>query len=105
MNLPALRDVVSRLAKLGLIESIAAAVPSIDKDFFDFLNAQLSLAIGPIAAVIIEDAVADLGYDLGRFPCHQAAELVDMLSREIQREDKKSAFKMNMVKKIKEKGF
>ncbi len=105
LSLPAIRDVVSRLSKLGLIESQAVSVPTIDKEFFDFLTAQLSLAIGPIAEVIIEDAVADLGYDFSEVPCHQAAELVDLLSREIQREDKKNAFKMNMVNKIREKGF
>ncbi|MBW2357715.1 MAG: hypothetical protein JRF21_03180, partial [Deltaproteobacteria bacterium] len=75
------------------------------KDFLDFLNAQLALSIGPIAEVIIEDTVDDLGHSLSKFPSHRAAELVDLLSREIQREEKRGIFKKNMVNKIREKEY
>jgi hypothetical protein len=40
-----------------------------------------------------------------RFPTRRAPELVESLSREIQREDKRAAFKQTMVRKIKEKGY
>jgi len=42
---------------------------------------------------------------VARFPTRKAPELVESLSREIQREDKKTAFKQSMVRKIKEKGY
>ena len=69
------------------------------------MKEQLSLAVGPIAEIIIEEEMADLGYDPLKFPSKRAAELVDLVSREIQREDKKNLFKQNMIKKIKEKGY
>jgi len=42
---------------------------------------------------------------MARFPTRRAPELVESLSRDIQREDKRSAFKQAMVRKIKEKGY
>jgi hypothetical protein len=46
-----------------------------------------------------------MGYSAVRFPSSSAAELVDLLSREIKREDKKTEFKTRLVRKIKEKGY
>jgi hypothetical protein len=104
-NMSAMRKNVSRLLKLKLIEPVENAVSNLDRDFFDFLKDQLSLAIGPIAEFVIEDAVGDLGHALSRFPSHRAAELVDLISREIKREEKRNAFKRNMVGKIREKNY
>jgi DNA-binding transcriptional regulator GbsR (MarR family) len=105
LNMAAMRAVLSKLLKLNLIEAAGEAFSAIDQEFLSFLNARLSRAIGPIAEVLIDDAIVDLGHNRSRFPTHQAAELVDLLSRSIQREDKKMAFKQSMVKKIKEKGY
>ena len=105
LNMATLRDAASKLHKLKLIESVEIAANSIDKDFFDFLIAELSLAIGPLAEVIVEDGVEDLGYSLQNFPTQRAAELINLLAQEIQRDEKKSEFKQNMVQKIKEKRY
>ena len=74
----------------------------LDHEFFDFLQIQLSLALGPIAAYIIEEEIQEFGGDLSKVPRHRAAELVDRLSRQIQRQDKKIAFQQAMIKIIKE---
>jgi len=71
----------------------------------EFLSQQLHLAVGPIAEVLIEDAVADLGYSLYQFPSHRAAELVELLARQIQRQEKRTAFEQAMVKKLRDKDF
>jgi hypothetical protein len=105
LNMANLREAASKLFKLNLIAAVASATRSIDKDFVDYLITELSLAIGPLAEVIVEDGVEDLGYSLHNFPTHRAAELVNLLSQEIQRDQKKSEFKQNMVQKIKEKGY
>jgi hypothetical protein len=105
LNMVTMRATILKLLQLKLIEPLEDAVSVVDEDFFDFLNNQLSLSIGPIAEVIIEDTVNDLGHSLSKFPSHLAAELVDLLSREIQREEKRSIFKKNMVDKIREKGY
>lgn len=105
INIGAMRELVSRLLQLKLIESVESANSILDRDFFDYLKAQLSLVTGPIAELLIEDAVSDLGHDLLKFPSHSAAELVDLLAREIQLEEDTSSFKRDMVNKIKEKGY
>ena len=101
-----LREAVSKLLKLNLIENVVKGTGTfLDNDFLDYLNEQLALAIGPVAEIIIEDAVSDLGYKMSQIPSHNIAELIDLLSREIQREERKESFKLNMVKRIKEKCY
>jgi hypothetical protein len=99
------REAVNKLLRLQLIELAEDAIPVADKGFLDYLKMELSLAIGPLAEVIIEDTVNELGYSMAKVPQHRAAELVEMLAREIHREDKRVIFKQNMVSKIKEKGY
>ncbi|MDX1709483.1 MAG: hypothetical protein R3274_12840, partial [Desulfobacterales bacterium] len=77
----------------------------LDKDFFDYLMAHLSLAVGPIAQVLIEDEVENLGCELSRFPGHRVAELIDKLAQEIRREEKKNEFIEKMAAKIREKKY
>jgi hypothetical protein len=105
VNMSEIRKVVSKLLKLKLVEPVEVTVPVLDEDFFEYLQAKLSLALGPIAEVIIEDALNDLGHKRSQFPSHRAAELVDLVAREIQREEKTGPFKQDMVSKIKEKGY
>lgn len=104
LDMPALKTVVEKLLKLKIIEPVADAVPCLNGDFLDCLRGELSLAVGPIAEILIEDAAADLGHDLSKFPTHRAAELVDLLAREIPKEDKKNVFKQQMVQQIKKLG-
>ena len=105
MNTGNLREAVLKLLKLNLIENVEVTGKFLDNEFMGYLNKQLALAIGPVAEIIIEDAVSDLGYKMSQIPGHEIAELIDLLSRDIQRDEKKEAFKLNMVKRIKEKGY
>jgi predicted regulator of amino acid metabolism with ACT domain len=105
LKMSSLREAVNKLLKMKLIEPVAEAISAVDADFMDTLKRELSMAIGPLAQILIEDAVNDLGQSLTRFPIRRAPELVESLSREIQREDKRAVFKQNMIRKIKEKGY
>lgn len=105
LKMSSVREAVNRLMQLELIELVEDASSSLDRDFLDYLKRELSLAIGPLAEVLIEDAVSDMGYSGERVPTQRAAELVEMLGKEIHREDKKVGFKQKLVLKIKEKGY
>jgi hypothetical protein len=105
LSMGQMRQLISKLLNLKLIEPVEEAVSAVDSDFFDYLNGQLSLCIGPLAGIIIEDAVSDLGHTMLKFPVHRAAELVDLVSREIQKDGKRNIFKQNLLNKIKEKGY
>jgi hypothetical protein len=98
----AMHHLVSRLLEIILIEPIGETVATVNGGFFEYLRHALSTAVGPIAAILIEDGVNDIGHTLSRFPQKHAAELVELLSRDIQREDKRNLFKKNMLKYINE---
>ena len=100
-----MRDIIAKLMQNGLVEKVDRTIVTLDKDFFEFLVAQLSIAIGPVAPVLIEDEVENLGYELSRFPGHRVAELVDRLAQEIRREEKKEVFLKMMAMKIHEKRY
>jgi hypothetical protein len=105
LNMVQMRTAIERLIQLDLIEPAEIPSNNVDFEFMEFLIAQFSKAIGPIARVLIEDEIVEMGYSAARFPCSNAAELVDLLSREIKREDKKTEFQTNLVRKIKERGY
>ena len=99
------KAVVSQLLNLKLIEVVQKAPPVVDDEFMAYLQRELSLAIGPLAEVVIEDAIYDLGYTEGRLPQRRAAELVDLLAKEISRPEKRNQFQVNLVRQLKAKGY
>ena len=105
LDMGAIREIISRLMSLELVEPANKAMLTLDKEFIDYLTSQLSRALGPIAGLLVEEVVAEMGYSLKQFPSAQAAELIDLLARDIQRDEKKNPFKMNMINKIKERGY
>ena len=102
LDLAELHDVTRRLLQLNLIEPVAKPVSLADADFFGFLQNQLALAVGPLASILLDDALVDMGHTRERFPINHAAELVDILSEDIQREEKRISFRQNMLNKIRQ---
>ncbi len=100
-----MRRVLAKLLQLKVIAAVEVSVRILDEAFLAQLNRELSLAIGPIAEVVMEDAAADLGHGLENFPANQAAELVDYISQEITREDRRNTFRQNMAAVIRQRGF
>ena len=100
MSVKSLRTILTKLYQLHLCETVKDSIPALDRSFFNYLSAELSRAMGPIADVVIEDEISDMGENQARFPVHRAAELVDLLSRQILREERKVAFQQAMVKKL-----
>ena len=105
LDLVTIRPIVAKLVKAKLVSRVEAPVNTVDQDFITFLITQLSVAIGPLGGIIVEDGLDELGYSKTNFPSHRTAELVNLLSQEIQREDKRIQFKQAMLKKIKEKKY
>lgn len=105
MSLGTIRPVVTRLVKYKLVDRVAVQEDVVDQEFMAYLISQLSVAIGPLGGIVVEDGLDDMGYTKSNFPSHRTAELVNMLAEEIQREDKRVQFKQVMFKKIKEKKY
>ena len=105
LNMGTIREMISKLLKLGLIEKVEKEVIPVDSDFFRKLLDEFALAIGPIAGVLIEDQVQALGHDVNSLPGYLVMELVERLAGEISREEKKAVFIKNMVDIIRAKGY
>ena len=105
LNMSTMREIIAKLMQHGLVEKVDQETVTLDKDFFDYLVAQLSLAIGPIAQVLIEDEIHILGHEISRFPGHRVVDLVHNLAREIRRKEKKDVFLKMMATKIREKRY
>ena len=105
LNIDEIRNAIFKLLPLKLVESAAEDILMADDDFFNFLNTQLSLDVGPVAEILIEDEIVNMDHGISKFPAFRAAELVEILAMTIEREEKRSAFKLGMVNKLKEKGY
>ncbi|MGD2185514.1 MAG: hypothetical protein PVI71_05275 [Desulfobacterales bacterium] len=105
LNMSTMREVIAKLMQNGLVEKVDKEIVSLDKDFFDYLVSHLSLALGPIAQVLIEDEIHHLGHEISRFPGNRVAELVDNLAQMIRRKEKKAVFLKMMAAKIREKRY
>lgn len=101
IDMSAMRSVISKLGKLKLIEAVKEDMPVLDKEFFDFLTDQLSIIAGPIAQVMVEDAIRDMPHDSSAIPVNRAAELIEMLSRQIADEQKRTSFIQTVLTRIK----
>ena len=102
MDMKILQEVLTRLYSVNLIMKVDKSVPMLNKEFFNFLVAQLSFALGPIAEFLIEEEIREFGDDPAKVSRRRAAELVNLLARQIPRKEKRVAFQQAMVLKIKE---
>jgi len=100
LELDKLKGIIAKLLTHGIIALVNQSMPMMKEDFFIYLTDQLSLATGPMAEVLIDEALAALGYNLTNFPKHRVQELIDLLAPRIFREEKRAAFKQNLYKKI-----
>lgn len=104
LELDKIREIIAKLMTHGIIALVNQSMPMMKEDFFIYLTDQLSLATGPMAEVLIDEAIASLDCTLSNFPRHRVQELVDLLVPKIFREEKRAIFKENIYKKILSKG-
>lgn len=99
-----MRQIISKMLQQKLIEPVEDTGSVLDKDFFDYIDGQLSLAVGPIAKLLIEDTVISMGGSLTNFPEDMAPELVSNLASQINDKEKCAEFQRNVFNKLHRKG-
>lgn len=97
MEAATVKKTLSKLLNQGLIEYVKKDVPFLDRIFLDALRINLSVAIGPMAEILIEDIVAEMDFNISEIPVNQAAELISSLSLEIPDEKSRLDFKKSML--------
>jgi hypothetical protein len=99
MNL--LEQTVLELLEQKLIRPVNNNAGSlIDSDFINFLTDRMSIIVGPIAQVIVEDAINDIGKGK-EIPFSRAAEVAELLSKQISDDSQKVEFIKSVMTKIK----
>ncbi|MEO8540506.1 MAG: DUF4388 domain-containing protein [bacterium] len=68
--------------------------------FFTALNTAVAGALGPLAEIIIDDAVEDLGFTRATFPRDAVASLAERISGEIREPDKRVKFQQTMLQML-----
>ena len=102
ISLSEIRPLLSKLIRHGIIEESQKKITMLDPQFLGYMAGQLSRITGPIAKVMVEDAVIEISGGSSGVPKNQASELVDALGRQIPNEKKKIEFIKNMLEKLKE---
>ncbi|MEJ2102197.1 MAG: hypothetical protein P8X68_19850 [Desulfobacterales bacterium] len=97
MEASALKKNISKLLAQGLIEPVKKDLPVLDRIFLQALKINLSMAIGPMAEILIEEVVSEMELTAPEITLHQAAELIAILSHEIPDEKKRIEFKKSMM--------
>jgi len=97
---------VSRLKLAGLVElgnTVSAAQPVqvaralAGPQFFKALTTAVAGALGPLAEIIIDDTVEDLGFTRANFPRDMVASLAERISAEIKDAEKRTRFQQTML--------
>ena len=97
---------VSRLKLAGLVElgssaaaqQVAPAARALaGPQFFKALTGAVAGALGPLAEIIIDDTVEDLGFTRATFPRDMVASLAERISAEIKDNEKRVRFQQTML--------
>lgn len=102
--------IIYRLFAAGLVE--VATEPklksktkrTIDPGFFDFLGEKLGRIIGPVASVILEEEIRNIGEEREDFPMDKASILVEKLSGEIADDNQRIEFQKTVLEALRSKG-
>jgi len=92
-----LRTTLHKLYDHKLIVRIEKAGPMLNGDFISLLQNQLADVMGPIANILIKDAMKRMVVSSTSVPVNRAAELIELLSIKIPIDDKKRAFRKSML--------
>ncbi|MBM3127740.1 MAG: hypothetical protein FJ009_03795 [Chloroflexi bacterium] len=81
-------------------ERATPAQLTVNSAFFDGIALELARAMGPMARLIVEDAIAALGETQEKFPRERLADLVERVSEEIRDPKKRIHFQQVMLEAI-----
>jgi hypothetical protein len=99
-DLDEIRETTGLLLEAGLIHVIGGQEPVLSGEFFDFVTEKLAMIAGPIARLMVEDAIYDLGGDGREISRSKGVELIDIFSRQIPDDEQRAAFIKVMMEKL-----
>ncbi|MBI5581790.1 MAG: hypothetical protein HY895_21760 [Deltaproteobacteria bacterium] len=97
MDAATFKRTMRNLLEQGLIEPVQRDTLPLDHTFLQVMRLNLSRVIGPMAEILIDDVMAEMGLGPSRIPADQAAEIINRLAREIPDELGQIQFKKSMI--------
>lgn len=83
---------LSKLLEFGLIEKVESKVRYLDKDFFSALELNLKKVIGPMAEILMEEAIEESGLSRDSMLIEHGAAVVRTIASEISDAASKQSF-------------
>jgi DNA-binding transcriptional ArsR family regulator len=102
LSISDLRPHLHKLLAHGVIEEVKEQGAILDPQFFGYLSGHLSRIAGPIAGVMVEDAVLEVGNGTSEVPMNRAGELIELLGGQIPDERQRVDFIKSMLQKLQE---
>ena len=96
-----LKPSLAKMYQQKLIRPVAPAVHPLPAAFFTDLETTLGATIGPIAKLVIEDCIHQLGAHRDRFPSTKAPQLVQRIAAKITDPLARKRFIQQMTIKLK----
>jgi hypothetical protein len=99
--------ILVRLFDLGLIESAGESsshqsyIESVDEAIIDQVEKDLTIAIGPMAPIVIDDCAEMLGHHRNELPKDMLPSLIEKLAEEIPDSDRRVRFQESMLEIMK----
>lgn len=81
----------------GLIEPVRREVPPLEPSFLNVMRSQLAFIVGPMAEILMEEVLVEMGLDASRIPVEQAAEIINRIALEIPDDAGRIRFKKAMI--------
>ncbi|MCU0539619.1 MAG: hypothetical protein MUF46_06995 [Desulfobacterales bacterium] len=97
MDAPTFKQTLAALLAQGLIEPVQRDAQPLDRSFLNALRSNLTRVVGPMAEILMEEVLAEMGLDAARFPLEQAADIINRVALEIPDEGSRIQFKKSMI--------
>jgi hypothetical protein len=95
-----LRKTLTKLVEVRLIEPVTKSIRYLDRTFYDILNKNLTIFVGPLGEFILEDIMDEMGISPAKVPFHRTAELIRKAGEQIPDETNRTRFEEAMLKVI-----
>ena len=103
LEIDPLKKIIQYLYRLELIEFIERE--TIDAYFLEFLCDEFTNVVGPVADLIIEELIENMGYSRASFPKSEIMSLVQNLSLECDDGPEKEIFIQTILEELREESL
>ena len=97
MNTAVLKETISRLVGLGIVEPVTKKTNFLSNAFLNALTVNLTHAIGPMSEFLIEDTVSSMGFAINEIPLNRVSELISTIAEGIPNDQISANFKKKML--------